>query len=292
MRRQLLFICFFVFLTVQLTAQIEDRLRALDETEVNKYVEPMATAVGMAFNSGGYTTAYIPKTFGFSIGADAVLIFVPESDTKFKTDLPNGYNNSRETATIFGNSGGYYAGPGGYIPYPPGINRTTIPAVFPQATLSFAGTRLIFRFLPKLDVGETEVGMFGFGIAHSISQYIPEFPIDLAVQGLYSKISATNIVDHTNLAFNIHGSREFGIFTLYSGIQYEQSRMELDYLFSIKDPLNPGQFIERNIKANVDGRNNFRFTAGGALRLLFIVIHADISASSQITFNTGLSLEF
>lgn len=292
MKRWLLFICFYLFLTVTLTAQIEDRLRALDETEVNKYVEPMATAMGMAFNSGGYTTAYIPGTFGFSIGASAVLIFIPESDTKFTTDLPNGYNNTRESATVFGNSGGYYAGPDGYIPYPPGINRTTIPAVFPQATISFAGTRLIVRFLPKLDVGETEVGMFGFGIAHSISQYIPAFPFELAVQGLYSKISATDIVEHTNFALNIHGSKAFGIFTLYSGLQYEQSRMELDYLFSIKDPLNPGEFIQRNIRANVDGKNNFRFTAGGALRLLFVVIHADVSAASQFTLNTGLSLEF
>ena len=112
-----------IFMSGIIFGQVEERLRALDKTQVNKYIEPMSAAVGLAFNSGSYYTAKIPSEFSFSIGFTAPVIIIPADQTTFKPDLPEGYSNDKPTATVFGNEGAYYAGPNGYIVYPPGINR-------------------------------------------------------------------------------------------------------------------------------------------------------------------------
>lgn len=281
-----------LIMTVTLFSQIEERLRALDKTEVNKYIEPMSAAVGLAFNSGSYYTAKIPSEFAFSLGFTAPVIIIPADQTTFTPDLPEGYSNKRSTATVFGNEGGYYAGPSGYIVYPPGINRRTIPTILPQAAVSVAGTRLLFRYFPYLDVGDTKVMNLGVGLSHNISRYIPGIPFDFSIQGLYSRMEVKGYAKQDNYAFNVHASKELGVITLFTGLQYEKSSMDLSYTFRVRDPANPNQFLEREISTNLERNNIFRFTFGGSVRLSVIRIHGDINFGPQFFFNQGIALEF
>ncbi len=281
-----------LMMTVTLFSQVEERLRALDKTQVNKYIEPMSAAVGLAFNSGTYYTARIPSEFSFSLGFTAPVIIIPADQTTFTPDLPEGYSNERSTATVFGNEGGYYAGPAGYIVYPPGINRRTIPTILPQASFSAAGTRLLIRYFPYLDVGETKVMNLGLGLSHNISRYIPGIPFDFSIQGLFSRMEVKGYARQDNFAFNVHASKELGLFTLFTGLQYERSSLDLNYTFRVRDPANPNQFLEQEISTNLVRNNIFRFTLGGSVRLSVIRIHGDINLGPQFFFNQGISLEF
>src|SRR4030067_909300 len=201
-----------------------------------------------------------------------MLILIPEDDQTFTPNLP-GYIpvGNQETATIYGNEGAAYYGPGGYIVYPPGIDRSSLPVVLPQISGSFMGTEVMLRYLPSISLSnEEELSMFGIGLKHSISRYIPLSPVDIAVQFLYNHLEITGVMDISAIAFNGHASRSFGLFTLYGGLQYESSTFDLEYTFtdpSNLDPLKKGE----KIKVSIDGDNNFRGTLGGALKLAVIV---------------------
>lgn len=293
MKKVMTFFIFCLFLSMPLFSQVEDRFGFLNEENVVGYTKPFATTLGTAFNSGGYHSASVSSLFGFSLSFRGMYIMVPDDQLKFSPSLPNGYTGSIPTATIFGNKGGAYSGPDGYKVYPPGINESSIPVAYPQIAGSFMGTELMIRYLPSIDLGETSIGFFGAGLKHSISQYIPLFPVDMAVQIMYSNFSLKNIIDANNLAFNAHASKTFGVFTPYFGLQYESTSFELKYTVR-GDPnsTNPALQNDREATVDIDGDNSFRATVGGALKLAIIVLNADVSLSSQTVFSGGLTFEF
>ena len=293
MKKVLTFFVISFFFSTTLFSQVEDRFRFLAEKNVIDYAKPFATTLGLAFNSNGYHTASVSKFFGFSLSFRGMYIMVPDDQLTFAPTLPDGYISSSKTATIYGNKGGAYAGPDGYIPFPPGINESSIPVAYPQITGSLMGTELMIRYLPAIEIGETSIGFFGAGLKHSISQYIPLFPVDLAMQVMYSNFSLKNIIDANNFAINAHVSKTLGVFTPYFGLQYESTAFELKY--TIKgDPNNgdPNLRLDKDVKVDIDGDNNFRATLGGALKLAVLVLNADVSLSSQTVFSGGLTFEF
>ncbi|MGE5811794.1 MAG: DUF6588 family protein [Ignavibacteria bacterium] len=273
-------------------AQIEDRFAVLGEDNVKKYVKPFVTTLGSAMNSGGFYTASVSKLFGFSISFKGMMILIPDDQTKFTPVLPD--RPAEPTATIYGDKGNAYGGPGGFIITPPGINKTSIPAGYPQIGLSLLGTEVILRYLPKINIAEgNDIDMFGIGVKHNVSQYIPLFPIDLSAQILYSTLTVTNLIDVSNLAFNAHASKTFGVFTPYFGLQYESSSMDLEYTID-GDPSSgdPSLQTDRDVKVSVDGDNSFRAVLGASLKLAVIVLNADVSLSSQTVISSGLTFEF
>lgn len=281
-------------------AQIEDRFAVLGEDNVKEYVKPFVTTLGSAMNSGGFYTAGVPELFGFSVSFKGMMVLIPDDQTKFTPVLPD--RLSEPTATIYGDKGNAYGGPGGFIITPPGINKTSIPAGYPQVGLSLLGTEVILRYLPKISIVEgNDIDMFGIGVKHNVSQYIPLFPIDISAQVLYSTITITstipntitNLINVTNLAFNVHASKTLGIITPYLGLQYESSSMDLQYTIN-GDPSSgdPSLQTDRDVKVSVDGDNSFRAVLGASLKLAVIVLNADVSFSSQTIISSGLTFEF
>lgn len=272
----------------------DDRFSQLNSENVKGYATPLVTTLGMGINSGGFHSASVAKTFGFSISLKGMMITVPNDQLTFKPSLPDGYNSDENAPTFWGEKGGNsYLGPNGYVSLPGGIDEQSIPFAMPQVALSFLGTEVMLRFIPTIKAGDEEINFFGVGVKHSVSQYIPLLPLDIAVQGIYNKVKFSDIVEGTNLAFNVHASKSFGIIALYSGLQYESSTFDLNY--TIQGDPNSGDPTlrqDKDISAEVDGDNNFRFIVGGALKLAVIVINADINLGSQTVFTTGLSFEF
>jgi hypothetical protein len=274
-------------------AQLEDRFGFLNQSEVEKYVQPLGTSLGMAFNSASYYSAKVPDLFGFSISFRGMFIIIPDADKTFtpEIDVP-GYSTETPTATVYGGEGTAYYGPDGYIPYPPGIDRSTLPFALPQVSVSLMGTEVMLRYLPSIQLGDEEdLSMFGFGIKHNISRYIPLVPVDIAVQFLYNNLEVTNVMNLTAYAFNAHASKTFGVFTAYGGLQYETSSFDIEYTYTDPSGLNPN-LNGTKIKADIEGDNNFRFTFGGALKLAVIVINADLGIGSQLVASSGLTFEF
>lgn len=292
MKKLLTFFVLFILCSSGAFSQVEDRFAALNETNVKLYAQPFATAFGTAMNSGGYHSASIADLFGFSISFQGMYILIPDDQLTYSPTLPTGYTTG-PTATIFGDKGSAYAGPAGYITTPPGIDLSAVPMAIPQIGLSFMGTEVILRYLPDIDVGEKKLGLFGIGVKHSVSRYIPLVPIDVAVQVFYNTFKITDLIDVKNLAFNAHASKTFGILTPYFGLQYESTSLDLTYKIN-GDPASgdPALQSDRNVSVSLDGDNNFRATLGASLKLAVIVLNADVSLGSQTVFGGGLSFEF
>ncbi len=154
----------------------------------------------------------------------------------------------------------------------------------------------MLRYFPEIDLKTDEgnkISMFGIGIAHSISQYIPLIPIDAAAQIMYNKFEITNLFSVKNIAFNAHVSKTFGIFTPYFGLQYESTTVNIDY--TIKGDPNSGDpelRKDKDTSVEIDGDNTFRATIGASLKVAIIVLNADFSLSSQPVATAGLTFAF
>jgi hypothetical protein len=273
-----------LFFTIQLQAQFEDRFNELSEDLQKGYSTPFATWTGTYLNSGGYYSASVSKLFGFKLSLIGMMIFIPEDQQTFKLD------DGTETATFFGEKGAAVPGAQGYLVYPPGVNQSSVPMVMPQIAVSTLGTELMLRYIPTLDIEDVSFDLLGIGVKHSISQYIPLVPVDIAVQIMYNKFSLEGpelLISTSNLAFNAHASRSFGLVTLYGGLQYESTTLDLEYTF--KDA-NTG--LSDEVKASIDGENGVRLTLGAALRLAVFVLNADINIGSQTAVIAGLNFEF
>lgn len=293
MKKSLTVILFFILASSVSFSQWDDRFNKLAEDNAKLYAQPFATAFGTAMNSGAFHSASISDLFGFSLSFQGMYILIPDDQLTFTPVLPAGYTASKSSATIFGDKGAYYGGPDGYITLPPGLDVSAVPMALPQISLSFMGTEAMLRFIPDIDVGEKKLGLFGIGVKHSVSRYIPLIPIDVAVQVLYSKFTVTDLIDVKNLAFNAHASKTFGILTPYFGLQYESTTMDLTYEIQ-GDPTNADPQLRVDSKANLslDGDNSFRATLGAALKLAVIVLNVDLNLGSQTVVGGGLSFEF
>ncbi len=285
-----------------LYAQVGIKVNSLPPFEASEYLRPLSTWFGTYFNSGTYYDASVPELFGFKFSIVGSWAIIPENQKTFKPNpqLP-GVENVEPSATIFGNKASYYLASNGFFTYPTGLSLNAVPFGIYQVAGSFYNTELMLRFFPKSKFEDSKVGVFGFGIKHDISSHFPLLPIDVAVQILFNKFDFEfddgDFENYTklksnNFALNVHASKTFaGMFIVYSGLQYESSSTDFEYYF--EDPNNNYPAIGKRIQSiSVDGDNNFRYTLGGALKLDFFVINADVNLTKFTTFTTGLSLDF
>jgi hypothetical protein len=299
------FLVFFLILALPFNlsyGQVSLGISGLAPNDAKEYTKPLATFFGTYFNSGSYYSADLPETFQFKFSIIGMYTFTTDGQ---KTFTPNpgvdGYNVSGTTSTFIGEEGNYYIGPGGFLAYPGGFNVGSVGAGIYQAAGSLMGTELMVRFFPSVEISDIEAGLWGIGLKHEISRWIPGLPFDLALQILYNSFSleykGTNIedyfkIDSKNFAVNAHASKTFsGLFVVYGGLQYENSTMDLGYYFRDPNDLYP---LIKNTQQNttVDGDNVFRFTAGGAVKLLPVVFNLDFNVTSMFTIAGGISLQF
>ena len=301
MKNKLLLLTVIMF-SSGLFAQVGIKVNSLPPFEASEYLRPLSTWFGTYFNSGTYYDASVPTLFGFKFNIVGSWAIVPENQKTFNPNpqLP-GVENVEPSATVFGNKASYYLANNGFFTYPTGLSLNAVPFGIYQFAGSFYNTELMIRFFPKAKFSDAKVGVFGFGIKHDISSHIPLFPVDIAVQILFNKFDFEfddgdfenyTKLNSNNFALNVHASKTFaGMFIVYSGLQYESSKMDFSYYF--EDPNNNYPAIgKKNQNISVDGDNNFRYTLGGAVKLGFFVINADVNLTKFTTFTTGLSLDF
>ncbi len=292
MKKIFLSLTLFVLFTYPVFSQ-QDQFNSLSENEVVKFAQPFATSLGEGLNTGGFYTAQVPQLFGLGLTVRYMYILIPSSQMTFTPSLPSGYKANTPTATFWGNEGAIYTGPNGYITYPNGINQSSVPFLMPQITASLMGTEVLIRYLPSIKVGGKNLDFFGIGIRHSISQYIPLIPVDVAVQLLYNKLSVSGLIDASSFAVNGEVSKSFDPLTIYGGLQYETSNFDLSY--TLKGDPNSGDPALRqtkNISASVKGKDNFRLILGASVSFSPIVLNVDYNITSQPIICGGISLEF
>jgi len=286
------------------------------------YVTPLLSGLGADLNSGFYHSADLHDILGFDIGVKLGATWMKDEDKVFDFVLPDQIVYSGVTLragtdydkivsgspTAVGEKSGKdvkVKSTSAFGPLrgqtifttPQGFNLKAAPLVMPQAAIGLPlGIEVIGRFIPTVTLPEDagKVNYFGFGIRHDLDQYIPMFPIDVAVHFMTQKLSLSDKTDKKVLsasgtAYGIEVSKAFALLTLYGGYQIEKSSWDIEP-YSYSDP-STGTSVRLD-GFSVEGKNKSRFHAGVRLLLLFINIHADYSFATQpvVAAGVGISL--
>ena len=278
---------FFSF-SITTSQDIEELVSKYTENNGKGYMQPIADAFGATFNSGLFHTAGLKK-LGFQayLGVVASTAFISDKRTTFDATT-QGFTDPEITATaptVFGPGEAVSVdGPGGtaYV-FPAGMNVKMIPFAIPQlSVVSVYGTDLMFRFI-TFNLGEDfgDLSVFGWGIRHSISQYVEALPLDVAL-GIYNQsFKAGDIVSANAWVVSAQASKKVLIFTFYGGLAFENTRLDLEYHNDEEDV---------DIAFNLKGKNSIRLTAGITFNLGPAKLNVDYNIASQSVLSFGLGI--
>jgi len=267
---------------------LESTLQQFNEITVKGYIKPMADLFGANMNAGMFHSAEISKA-GFQLSFEIVGMgaMVGDNQKTYTVSSPAGFNPSTfQTATIFGGKGGgvtdagtgfTYRGSDGYI------NTTIFPLAAPQITIGdIFGTRAIVRFLPAPAFGDQypKSSLWGIGVQHSISQYISAIPFHVAAHVFYNKYSAGDLINCSGTSIGLDASKKFSVLSLYGGIAWEKSSMEVKYT--------PVSTQVLPVDITMDGANSFRATIGLGLHFGFFSIFGDANFGTITNFSAGI----
>src|SRR5262249_8944553 len=133
----------------------------------------------------------------------------------------------------------------------------------PQATVGVPmKTDLIVRYLPAIEVDKDigKVSFFGIGAKHSVSQYLPVLPLDVAAYAMYQKLTVgTDLLKATNFAYGVCASKSLLMLTLYGGLGLESASMDVHYVTSAATPEVPSG---TTINLSFDSKASSRATIG------------------------------
>ncbi len=271
-------------------SDLENNLKQMGSSTVTGYIQPVTNTFGADMHSGYFHAADIEK-FGFHLRLDFVAMGAAVSDDQktFDAPIPAGYGTGTVKApTVFGGSGAGTEVTNGVFSkrlVPDGVfNINYMPLIVPQITIgNVYGTQATVRFLPipEIENGKIpKITLWGVGVRHNISQYVPLVPVDLSAGVYFNSFTFGDLISFKGVAIDGQVSKSFSILTLYGGLQWENSSMQLTYL--------PTSVTEQSVDISMDGTNHFRFIAGLDLGLGPIHIFGDANLGSVTVFSAGI----
>ena len=268
-------------------SDVEKALQQYSANDVKGYIQPVGDLFGANLNAGFFRGAAIGSA-AFHIRLDIIGMasMVGDKQKTYTANAPPGFNPATfETATIFGDKGAVVTDQATLLTYRGSdgvINTSFFPTIAPQLTIGdFYGTRAAVRFIATPEVGGfPKATLWGIGAQHSVSQYLPSVPVDLAAHVFYSKFTFGDLIDVSALSIGVDASKSLSIVTLYGGLAWEQSTMKVGY--TGQGP-NAG-----SISVELDGANNFRFMLGLDLGLGFFHLFGDANFGSVTNFSAGI----
>lgn len=274
-------------------SDLETTLEQFSGEAAKGYIQPIADLFGANINSGFHHSAAIP-TLGlhFSVAIIGMGSMVSDDHKTYDRPLPAGYSASRFKApTVFGDKDGalytdpanpnlQYRSSGGII------DASLFPLAVPQLTVGILGTEATVRFITTPSLSDDkfpETTLFGIGVRHSISQYIPLSPLDIAAGLAFSTFTVGDLIDAKGLSIGAQASKSFEVLTLYGGVAWEKSTLDLKYTSTAiaSTPL---------VDIELDGENTFRLTVGAGLKFTVFSLFADANFGSVTNFSGGIGL--
>ncbi|KAA3618704.1 MAG: hypothetical protein DWQ05_07000 [Calditrichaeota bacterium] len=290
---QFSYLLFFLFLfSVPAQGQeFEDLVSRYTSENGKGYMQPLADAFGATLNSGLYHSAKIPA-FGINVelSIETTTAIITDEQKTFTATTEGLFEpvQTAEVPTIFGDveplevpgtGGTAYVFPGGF-----GVKR--LPVAVPQLTVgSFMGTQAMLRYM-QFDLGDDfgSLKVLGYGVRHSISQYIPLFPVDIAATFFRQKFELGDIVEANATYFGIQSSLQRSIFEFYAGYGYGKSNLDLRYEFEGTDG-------SEEISFELDSEGSNRLTFGFGVNLLLFNLHTDFTLGQSNVLGLGVGFK-
>jgi hypothetical protein len=182
---------------------------------------------------------------------------------------------------------------------PNGFDLPAVPMPMPQVAIGLPfGLEVMVRFIPT--VSATDAGKFnymGFGLRYNIDQWIPMFPLDVAVHFMTQQMNFKSkddkdIFNATGIAYGIEASKKLLFLTVYGGIQLEKATFtlsQIDGKFTTPDGTETPFTIP---EMTFEGKNKSRATLGVRLLLLIVNIHAEYSFAKTPVAAIGVGISF
>ena len=279
-----------VVVSCEAQSDLEKAVKQFDAQQVTGYIQPVTDLFGTNMNSG-YSHSGAISTWGFYFRLDIVGMasMIQDAQKTYDALTPAGFNpGSFQAPTVFGGkatrvtdlgTGLTYSSPADGV-----INASVFPLIVPQLTLgNIFGTQVVIRYvtLPKMSGDNIpNLTMWGLGARHSISQYFPFVPVDMAAGIYFNSFTFGDFFDFKGVAVNAVASKSFSILTLYGMLQWEKSTMNLSYT--------PSDAMSPVVNLSMTGANTFRFTAGLELGLGPIKLFGDANFGSVTAFSAGI----
>lgn len=185
------------------------------------------------------------------------------------------------------------------VTVPPGlVDADVAPLLAPQLGVgSFAGTDVLFRYLPDTDLSYAgsnfgTVGLTGVAVRHDIDQWIPtSLPLNLATQVAWNRLSMSRqdeeIFNASGWAFNVQASKGLPVapVVVYGGLQVE--RFTSDYSYTLVTPV--GDDLSLNFSQRAS--STVRALAGVSISLAVVRLNVDYAAANgNNVVTTGLGV--
>lgn len=286
------------------------------------YLKPYGEMLGTSLNAGWYNTAKVHKLGGFDITFSVMNSVAPSSAQSFDVNALGLQNFSAVgnsvAPTVAGDmeesllpelqpntQGGEYAA----FRMPNGSGNDKLPLPMLQAAVGLPfNTEVMARVVPKMKFGDAgEVSVLGFGVKHSLKDYIPfvkRVPfLQLSLLAGYTSFdSSTDIpgtpqVEVTDGALDISSGAftsrllvgaNFPVIALYTGVGYGSANSD----FSVN-----GQYTVESLQETFTDpftlgykTSGIDFNAGLRIRLGFLALHADYTVADYSVLTAGVGI--
>ncbi|MCD6201198.1 MAG: hypothetical protein J7K46_05245 [Bacteroidales bacterium] len=317
---------------------------------LTEYLRPWMNAFGADLNAGWYNTATTHKLGGVDVTFTVNMSFVPDNAKTFdlaKIELNNlkTVGSSTIAPTIAGSTD-----EGPFLEYragnatdtvtlasfrsPAGTGYDFVPSPMLQGGIGLpAGTEIIGRLLIPVKVPETsaKVGLWGIGMKHSISQWIPvlkRLPVGISFFGgytrmnvcagfqlepdSYDKLENYRPADFTGqeistviqaYTVDLIASTNLPVINVFGGIGYSKTSTDIEVNgnipipgfhsdISATSPTYTDADIHRIPGMKITNQSGLRVNAGIRLKLAVITLHGDYTWADYSIYTAGIGLSF
>lgn len=295
-------------------------IQLLAARDARLYLHPVTTGIGASLNSGWYRSARVHPPLHFDIGIAAMGALVPSVDNTFRPILPdtltfegslyrNPYGAGRgpATPTAVGPGKGITIDPQGdfrqaliaagkdpasyALPFPDGYDIPAVPMAVIQARAGLPfGNELTLRWLPSVTVDRDlgTVKSFGVGLKHSLTHWLPGFPIDVAVEGGLQSLHVGDYLTGSARNAALIVGRDFSVLSLFAAGELEHSDVTIRY--TVDNPNLPQDQL--HVTVHDQGDNSSRLVAGLSLDFLILKLSAAYTRSSYNVVSAGISFGY
>ncbi|MFA4947102.1 MAG: DUF6588 family protein [Candidatus Krumholzibacteriia bacterium] len=300
------FLVLLLCLAQPLSAQIEDQLSAYTGANATGYLQPFSSAFGADLNSGIFRAASIPKMHPkIRLEFQVMSVIFGDDDKTFRAVTERGFTPKTyaNAPTVVGSGTALIVeGDGGTaFAFPGGFDLHSFALAAPQLRAGgLFGTEVIFRYF-ALDVGGSgdsessdsglgKISLFGIGLKHSVSQYLPPgIPVDLSAGFFWQSFSlgenknGDKLISSHAFSIGVQASKKMAMFfEPYTGVSYDTNSMNVSYESEATGSTT-------SIDIDFEKESSLHLTLGLGIELPVVKGFAEYNIAGMNSFAFGLS---